>query len=238
MKRLVFACLLAASLTAASAAFARIDGVHLEVAAGVTPTFVGDPAYEAFSADDLRAERFGADLRVEIAKLGYFRLVPFVSYRAALEAGSPYGVLDTNLVAHDFAGGLRLRTWFRSWVGAFLEVEGGVTYAAMSAEMDDLGVGGPGARTEYSDKAATWLAGGLLGLEFRLPPAVFRRHGVDWLDFGLEVGGGYLRRGEIDLNPALEGGDENSLAVSDTASWGGLNLSGWTFQVMFTVSLF
>ena len=238
MKRLLSACALAASLAAASAASARVDGVHLEVAAGATPTFVADPAYEAFSADDLRAERFGADLRVEVVKLGYFRLVPFVSYRAAVEAGSPYGVLDTALGAHDFAAGMRLRTWFRSWIGAFLEVEGGVTYAVMSGDLYDVTDGGPGVRNEYSDKAATWLVGGLLGLELRIPPAVFRRRGVDWLDFGIELGGGYLRRGEIDLSPKLEGGDENSLAVSDSADWGGVNLSGWTVQVMFTVSLF
>jgi hypothetical protein len=238
MRRAVFAILLAAALTATSSAFARTDGTHLEVAAGVTPTFVQDPAYEAFSKDDLRAERMGGDLRLEVAKLGHFRLVPYVAYRGAWDDGSPYGVVDTRFAAHDFAGGLRLRTWFLSWLGAFAQVEGGVTYVRMDGDLNGMDAAGPGARTEYSDKAATWLAGGLLGVELRLPPALFKRHGVDWLDFGVELGGGYLRRGEIDLQPSLGGGDDNSLPVEDTADWGKVNLSGWTFQVMFTVSLF
>jgi hypothetical protein len=237
MKRALCACLVVACLTAASAAFARVDGTHLEVAAGITPTFIHDHAYEAFSRDDLRAERFGADLRVEVVKLGHFRLVPYFTYRGAVDDGAPYEIMNTSFGAHDFAAGLRLRTWFRSWIGAFLQAEGGVTYVKMDGTLNG-GSGSPGMRSEYSDKAATWLVGGLLGLELRLPPAVFKRRGVDWLDFGLEIGGGYLRRGEIDLDPALEGGDENSLELADTADWGGLNLSGWTVQVAFTVSLF
>jgi len=238
MRRILSACLLFAALCAAGAAQARVDGVHLEIAGGVAPAFVHDHAYEAFSDDNLRAERFGGDLRVEVGKLGYFRFVPYVSYRVAVDAGSPYGVVDTHLGMHDFSGGLRIRTWFRSWIGAFAAVEGGATYVTMGGELYSDQDTGPGARTEYSDRAATWLVGGLLGVELRLPPAVFKRHGVDWIDFGLELGGGYLRRGEVDLAPKLEGGDEHSLEVGGSADWGGLNLSGWTVQAMLTVSLF
>jgi len=237
-RALCLASLVAAMLCAAPAAFARVDGTHLELSAGITPMFIQDPAYEAFSADDLRAERVGADLRVEVAKLGYIRFVPFIAYRGARDEGSPYGVVDTRFAAHDFAGGLRIRTWFRSWIGVFLEVEGGVTYVKADGELDDVDDDAPGMRSEYSDRVATWLVGGLLGLELRLPPAVFKRRNVDWLDFGIEIGGGYLRRGEINLDPELEGGDDNSLALADPADWGGLNLSGWVVQVMFTVSLF
>jgi hypothetical protein len=234
--------LAAAALCAASAASAGADGTHLELSAGLSPTFVQDPAYEALSEDDLRAERLGADLRVEVARFGYFRLVPFLSYRGAGDRGSPYQILDTRLLAHDFAAGLRLRTWFRSWIGMFLEVEGGVTYLKLEGNLDeddefDDG-SGPRARDEYSDEAATWLVGGLLGLELRLPPSIFRRRGIDWLDFGIEIGGGYLRRGEAELAPALGGGDENSLALAAPAGWGKVDLSGWVVQVMFTVSLF
>ncbi|MCK9461061.1 MAG: hypothetical protein M0R80_15615 [Proteobacteria bacterium] len=237
MTRIAATCILVALLAAAAGASAEVDGTHLEVAAGATPVFVQDPAYAAFSADDLRASRFGLDLRVEAAKLGFFRLVPYLGYRVGVDDGSPYDVMDTHIGAHDFVGGLRVRTWFRSSVGAFLDVQGGVTYLKMSGSLteDDLG---PGARTEYSDRAATWLVGGLLGVELRLPPAIFKRRGIDWLDFGLEIGGGYLRRGEMDLDPELEGGDEYSLESGGTADWGGLNLSGWNLQVMLTVSLF
>jgi hypothetical protein len=238
MRRALFATILLAAIAAASAASARVDGVHLEVAAGVTPTFVHDPGYEALSRDDLRAERFGGDLRVEVAKFGHFRLAPYLSYRGAIDEGEPYGVVDTRLDAHDFAAGLRLRTWFLSWLGAFLQAEGGITYARVGGELIGMEGVGPGVPTEYSDKAATWLAGGMLGVELRLPPAVFKRRNVDWLGFGLEIGGGYLRRGEIDVAPTLAGGDENSLATAGTEGWGSVNLSGWTVQVMLTVSLF
>jgi hypothetical protein len=238
MKRTLSLCILAAALVAAASASANSDGVHLELAGGLTPTFVQDPGYEAFSEDDLRAERLGADLRVEVVKLGYFRLVPFVSYRGAADEGSPHRIMDTTFAAHDFAAGLRVRTWFRSWIGAFLEVEGGVSYVKMSGELEDVDDSAPGMRADYSDKAATWLVGGLVGVELRLPPAIFKRRNVDWIDFGLEIGGGYLRRGEIDFSPDLGGGDDNSLALADPADWGGLNLSGWTVQFMFTISLF
>lgn len=212
---------------------AGADGPHLELAAAATPTFVQDPGYEAFSETDLRSERFGADLRVQALAFENLRLLPFLSYRGVGDEGSPYDVMDTRLGAHDFLAGLRLRAWFLSWLGAFVQVEGGFAYERFRAELND----GWGAH-EYEDDGFTWCAGGLLGVELRLPPKLFEKQGVDWLGFGVEVGGGYLRHGEIDVDPALEGGDENALPVADTAALGSLNLSGWTVQIALTVSLF
>jgi hypothetical protein len=233
-RRLSSSAALVALLTAATPALAESDGTHLEIAGAVTPTFVQDPAYEAFSGADLRAERAGVDVRAQVAELGTIALVPFLSYRGAGDDGDPYGVLKTHLGAHDFTAGLRLRAWFRPWLGAFVQAEGGLTYARVHGRLYDS----DSAREEYSDDATTWCAGGLLGIELRLPPSLFEKQEIDWLDFGIEVGGGYLRRGEIDVSPALGGGDANSLPVADTADLGGLNLSGWTVQVALTVSLF
>ena len=235
MKRLLLCT--AASLALClgpAAARADADGAHLEVAAGVTPTFIQDPGYEAFSSSDLRAERAGADLRVQVAEFGTVALVPLISYRGVSEGGDPRGVMKTHLGVHDVTAGLRLRAWFQPWLGAFVQAEGGLTYARMRGELTDTS----SARGDYSDDATTWCAGGLLGVELRLPPSLFERQKIEWLDFGLEVAGGYLRRGEIDLEPSLGGGDDNSLPLADTADFGGLNLSGWTVQVAFTISLF
>lgn len=238
MKRVATLAALAALSLAALAAQAKTDGTHLEIAAGVAPTFVQDPAYEAFSSDDLRASRVGGDLRVEALTSKIVRLVPFVGYRFAMDAGSPHGIMDTTLAAHDFAAGLRLRAWFRSWFGAFLQLEGGLTYLKMEGELLDMEAAGPGVRTTYADDETTWLAGGLVGLEFRLPPRLLAKRHVDWLGFGFEIAGGYLRRGDVRFEPTLGGGDEHSLAVSSAPDLGEINLSGWVVQIAFTVSLF
>jgi len=238
MKRIAALAACAALWLASVAAAADADGTHLEIAAGLSPTFVQDPAYEAFSADDLRAARVGGDLRVEALTTKIVRLVPFVGYRFAADAGSPHQIMDTELAAHDFAAGLRLRAWFRSWIGAFLEVGGGLTYLEMDGDLLGTEGVGPGVRTTYADAETTWLLSGLLGLELRLPPRVLAKRDVDWLGFGLEIAGGYLRRGDVRFEPRPGGGDEHSLAISAAPDLGAINLSGWVVQVAFTVSLF
>jgi len=230
----LIAALAAAAICLSSPAQAR---THLELGLELSPTMVQDPAFEAFSEDDLRAVSFGFDARVEVASLWRnAKLLPVIGYRVALDEGAPYGVLDTSLTTHDLFAGLRLRGWLKPALGVFLQVTGGACWIRAEGSLTEYL--GDGSRTSYDGDDVTWSVGGLAGLEFRLSPAMLERRGVRRFNFGGEIGGGYLRRGEVEIDPSLGGGDENSLPVGQTESWGALNLSGWVFQIGVTLSFF
>lgn len=210
---------------------------HLELGLDVSPTLVQDPAFEAFSSSDLRSDRFGADLRVEVASFWRnIKLLPVIGYRISLDDGSPYDQFDTALQTHDLFAGLRFRGWFKPWMAAFLQVTGGACWARMEADISDIN-GGMGL-DEYRARDVTWTVEGLVGLEFRLSPAFLARRGITRFNFGGEIGGGYLRRGEMQIDPELGGGDEHSLPVEQIEPWGDVNLSGWVVQIGLTLSFF
>ena len=233
------------SLMGAAAALAVIICVspslradpHLEVGFAASPVIIQDGGFEAFSEDLLRADRFGVDVRVEVATFWKnVHLLPLVGYRFALNEGRVYDMMDTRLATNDFFAGLRLRGWFQPWLGVFVQATGGVSLLRMGAEIDD--VSGVGARSEYEDDAVTWSAEGLLGLELRLSPAMLTRRGVERFNFGGELSFGYVRKGAVGFEPDPTGGDDYSLPVEGTADWGELNTSGWVIQVGLTFSFF
>lgn len=210
---------------------------HMEIGVAATPTVVQDPALEAYSETDLRMGRFGGDIRLEVASFWRdIHLLPFIGYRGALDEGYPFGMIETGLKTHDFFAGFRLRGWFQPWLGVFVEASGGLLLARMTGDIsiDE----GTGARSRYEDDQLTWSAGGLLGMELRLSPAMLTRRGVTKFNFGGEIGAGYVRRGDIEFSPELSGGDEHSLPVESTADWGDINLSGWVVQIGLTFSFF
>ncbi len=209
---------------------------QLELALALNPTMIQDPAYEAFSDPDLSVTRAGLDLRYEFADLGRsLRLAALVGYRYSRDDGNPLHVLDTQLRTHDFLAGLRLRAWLSSWAGLFAEVHGGLLWADMNADIEDEWYG-EGARDHYEDDRLTWQAGGLAGAELRISPAFLVRRHVRRVGFGAEIGAGYLRRGELEFTPTLEGGDDLSLPTADPVSWGTVNLSGWYIQVAAVIN--
>ncbi|MFO8070330.1 MAG: hypothetical protein R6V85_00525 [Polyangia bacterium] len=223
---------LAAALAWSGRAEAR---EHLELAAALAPIVLQDAGYEAFSEGDLAQPRFGADVRYEAASFARgLRLVPLIAYRVGYDQGEPFDEIDTRLFVHDFLAGLRLRGWLLPWLGLFVEARGGLLYARVHGEVEDLG--GPGVRERYEDDLLTWSAGGLGGIETRISPRWLARRGVRHFGFGAEISAGYLRRGNTEVSPELKGGDDNSLPLAQTAKWGTLNLSGWSIQTAVVFS--
>jgi len=206
---------------------------QLELALGLNPTMIQDPAYEAFSSDDLGATRFGLDLRYEVADLGRgLSLVPLLGYRYSVDEGYPLRAMDTRLEVHDFLAGLRLRARLGSWWGLFAEVQGGLLWAALEADLVDRSYWNEqGGRDRYADDRFTWQAGGMAGIEMWISRAWLQRNRPRRLGFGGELAAGYLRRGELEFIPGARGGDDLSLPMADPVSWGTVNLSGWFFQL-------
>jgi hypothetical protein len=211
---------------------------QLELALGLNPTMIQDPAYEAFSDTELSVARAGLDLRYEVADFGRgLRLAVLIGYRYARDEGNPLDVLDTQLQTHDFLAGLRLRAWVASWAGLFAELQGGLLWADLTAEISEsYWWAEAGARDRYQDDRLTWQAGGLAGVELRISPAFLERRHVRRMGFGAEIGAGYLRRGELEFSPSLEGGDDLSLPRADPVSWGSVDLSGWFVQLAAVVT--
>jgi len=233
MKRMTFTMIAALALLLFGGA-ASAD-VKLELGLQVAPTELQDRGYEAVSSDDLSLLRAGGDIRLDIGSSAGLRFAPFVGYRFGVDEGDPYYVLDTRIVASDFLAGLRVRGWMLSWLGLFGEVQGGLLWVRLRAEVDEYGGyaydPATGAREKYEDDEVTWTVGGLAGLEARISPRWLKKRGVTWFDFGAELGAGYLRRGAVAFKPDLVGGDEHSLPVGQTADWGDVNLSGWFVQL-------
>lgn len=232
---------LAATTAIALAAVTAGADVHLEVGLQVTPTELQDPGFEAVSSDDLSLLRAGGDVRLEAGSVGGVHFLPLIGYRFGIDEGNPYYVMDTRIVTSDFLAGLRVRGWLLSWLGLFAEAHGGLFWVRLRADVDNsyddyAYDAASGARNEYLDDQVTWTVGGLGGLEVRISPRWLEQRDITRFDFGAELGAGYIRRGALEFEPELQGGDEHSLAVGQTANWGDLNLSGWFVQVGITFS--
>jgi len=224
----------AALMLAVSAAAADLK---LELGLEFTPTNLQDTGYEAVSSDDLSVYRAGGDIRLDTGSLGGIHLVPFIGYRFGYDEGEPYYELDTQIMTSDFLAGLRVRGWVLSWLGLFAEAHGGLFWVRLDGEIiDDSYLYGEtaGARDRYQDDQLTWSAGGLAGVEVRISPRWLESRGVTWFDFGAELGAGYIRRGAVAFKPDLQGGDEHSLPVGQTAEWGEIDMSGWFVQLGLT----
>ena len=225
MKRMKLSIITAAALTMASL---QAGAEPLEIGLALTPTFVQDDAYEAFSEGDLAATRFGLDLRSEILHIRGFRIVPFVAYRTAFDDGNPYGVVKTEVAMRDFLAGIRVRKGLATWLFVFAEASGGLLWVDMSGkgQSNSLDV-----KERYWDDQTTWSVGGLAGLETRISRNWLRSRGVRWFNFGVELGAGYVRRGDMTFDPELESGEEYDLPTESSGSWGEVNLSGWLIQI-------
>jgi hypothetical protein len=214
----------------------------LEIGLALTPTVMQDESFEAFSSDYLRAARVGIDIRAEVADPGGFKIIPFVGYRIASSDGQPYDILKTELLTHDFMIGLRIRKGILPWMSAFAEVSGGLLLGVMSTSPGESGgemnFGGPVDRTDYTDNQSTWSVGGIAGLEFHLAKTWLRSRGIKRFTFGGELAGGYVRRGDLEFDPELEKGEDNSLAMNTMGSWGEVNLSGWMIQIGLSFKFF
>ncbi len=227
MKRLCcFFSLVAALLLNLNSAAAE----PLEVNMALTPTVLQDAAYEAFSEDDLSALRMGVDLRFEVANLDGFKLLPLLGWRIATDEGYPYQASNTELLLNDLFLGLRVRKGILSWLGVFVEAQGGLTWVDIEAKSDMEMHGALAQRQDYKDSQLTWAAGGHAGIELQIPKSWLRKRNVKKFNFGGELSAGYIRRGDIDFHPKLEQGPQNAIQAN-TQPWGNLNTSGWTIQI-------
>lgn len=230
MKRRSFsfnAALLLGLLLVASSARAE----RLEVGLAVSPLLVLDNHYEAFSSGNRYAVSGGLDVRSEVVNLGGFRLAPFIGYRYAADSGEPHSVLETELRVHDFILGVRVRKGLTSWLGVLLDVKGGMLYADLEGELaemyydEDLD-----SRRRYAEQQLTWFAGAGAGLEFQISKSWLRSRGVRRFGFGGDVSIGYVKRGDLDLDPQLESSDENGIKA-ETLPWGNVDISGLSLQL-------
>ncbi len=207
----------------------------LEVSGAVTPSFVQDKSYEAFSSDRLSLVRVGADVRAGVGQVDGFEFLPLLSYRYGSDEGKVRLALDNDLVTHDILLGLRVRKGLLTWLSVFAEVSGGLLLAEIDSRITTSdGVdytGGGSSGSSYHDQENTWTVGGLAGVELHLSKPWLESRGVDGFNFGGEVGIGYTRRGDLSIRPSLEGRDKNAIPLADEPSWGDVNLSCWFIQI-------
>ncbi|MDJ0763260.1 MAG: hypothetical protein QNJ97_09755 [Myxococcota bacterium] len=209
------------------------EAQRLEALLAVTPTVLQDDTYEAFSVDNTVALRFGADLRLKLATRGGFDILPLIGYRFAIDEGEPYGILETELLTHDFQAGLRIRRDLVSWLAVFVQASGGLLMANLAGRVqnnDAYLLDQSSDRSKYTDRGLTWEAEGSAGLEVRIFQACLNIPGFKRLGFGAELSGGYLRRGNLEFSPELQDQGELALPLVAGPSWGHINLSGWFVQ--------
>jgi hypothetical protein len=220
---------------------------HLELGLAAGPTVVMDKNYEAFSHDNLVQGTLGLDIRSQIGSVGGFEFVPFLGYRFGHDDGDMYNQLNTELFSHDLRLGLRVRKDVISWLDLFVEAFGGVLIGRMngtlSTSMDTAPAlsyydGPPSASSDllgmqdtYQDQRVTWSAGGQIGLEMHFSRAWLKARKVNRFCFGGEIAAGYTAHGDLKFNPALSGGDDNSIDTQSAGAWGGVNTSGVTVQI-------
>lgn len=238
MKRLVIIVSLFILLTTG---LGTASAERLELGVALTPTFIQDEHYEAFSDDDLNAFRIGADVRVVAANFGGFKLIPFLSYRFAEDGGEPYYLIETDLKTHDFSAGLRVSKSLTTFMAVYGEVSGGLLLADMKGSLMSRYYDGyfdsGSSRDEYQDLQWTWMAGGMAGLEFFIPEKWLEKRGVRKFGFGMEIAFGYTASGDIDFEPKLKEKDEYQIDTR-TFPWGSVNMSGFTTQIAATFKFF
>ncbi len=218
---------------------AENSGKHLEFGIYMAPAIVFDHNYEFFSSDSMALMNHGADLRFDTGEIGgRFHFLPFVSFRHNHDTGEPMiadAYMQTVFNANDLCGGLRFRGWFLSWFGAYVQGFGGATFVHMKGDLDDMRAT---MFNTYQDDDTVWNAGGGIGVEFRISPAVMKKHGITKFNFGGEIGVGFIMRGDINFKPVLEGGDELSLTDVRSVDFGNFNTSGVTINTGITFNFF
>ena len=206
---------------------------HLELGIAAGPTFMHDESYEAFSSDTMTLGTYGLDIRSELGSVKGVEFVLFVGYRFGMNQGTIDHMLDTELYSHDFRLGLRVRKDLISWLGIFVEAHGGVLLGFMNASLSGAWNGNTtlGTQDTYEDMAATWTAGGRLGVETHFSRPWLASHNIKRFCFGGEISVGYDAHGDLDFDPTLSGGGDNAIDTETLGSWGGLNPSGITLQI-------
>lgn len=202
---------------------------RLQVGLVLEPTRINDEAYEFFSSDNVAFGSYGIDIRVlALDTKSGIQLLPMVGYRHGFDEGYPSlwnDTMQTSIRMQDLFGGLRVRGWITPWFGLFGQVNGGVSFLNMEGELDSIDQ--PGMRALYVDKKAKWTIRGMVGADFRISPTYLKSKCIDKFNFGGEIGFGFVKRGQTNFYPTLEGGDDNSIAVGQTHNFGDINLTGW-----------
>jgi hypothetical protein len=232
--------ILSATIIATLAWTKAASAEKLELAFLGTPTFMHDKNTEAVSSDGLNTWRFGVDLRTELLDPETFSIAPLVSYRFGADSGYLTPMTDTEIATHDLLAGVRLRRRLLPWLTLFGEVEAGAQIVRLDADMGVYSNYGDSidSRFTYTDRAATWSAGILVGVETHLSRPRLEAKGNDWFCFGGELAFGYLRHGNLEIDPTLDGGGDTAITTVSAGSWGDLNLSGFVLQAGVSLYFF
>lgn len=205
---------------------------RLEVGLFLDPSWVHNDRFEAFADGSSSMFRFGLDLRSEVGDVKGLKFLPLLGYRYGSAYGYVGSMVDLDLQMHDFFLGLRVRKGLLSWLAIYAEAKGGVLLTSMDGWLNsEYGVYyGYGydvleSRDHYTDREVTWSAGIAAGLEMMISRSWLRSRGVRRFTFGGELGFGYLRRGDIEVDPTLEPGGEDALGGETLGAWGELNAS-------------
>ncbi len=203
---------------------------RLEAGLSLDPSWVHNDRFKEFSDNEAFIFQSGLDLRSEVGDVKGFKFLPLIGYRYERVSGTVGWFLDTELQLHDFFLGLRVRKGLLSWLAVFAEAKGGVLLASLDGWLEPQYGGYSGwdsleSRDNYTDRAVTWSAGIAAGLEAYISRSWLRSRGIRRFTFGGEMAFGYLRRGDLTIDPLLEPGGEDAIGGETLGGWGELNAS-------------
>ncbi len=217
----------------------------LEIGLAATPLIVRDKNYEAFSEHNLIQGRFGTDLRTQVGSAKGFQFALFLGYRFGKDSGTMYDDMVTDLMSHDINLGLRVRKAVIPWMSLFGDIYAGTLIGKMNAEIQGWMIDSYsytsshlGMQNTYTDTKATWAVGGRIGLEMHFSRQWLASRNVKRFCFGGEMAVGYAGYGDLEFDPSISGGDSNSIRIVSAGSWGGVNLSGASFQIAGSLYFF
>ena len=178
-----------------------------------------DTAWRAFDRDR-NAVQFGLTLRGD-ARLGSSRvfLGGGASFRRFAAGGSVYEAFTTRLLAREPIGFVRLAVAARDGIDVFAQAGGGVGVVDTSWQST---------RTA-SQRSVVPLAEGLAGVALYLPRRLEARGSKVRFTGGFELGAGYTWRGDLDLRPRVDAGDDP--ITTDSAALGDVALRGFTWRM-------
>jgi hypothetical protein len=230
MKTTMIACLCALFMAVAHTTAAAEP--RLELGMAVAPVFISDESWEFFDNDFSPLTQFNLDLRVRAFTIANtVSLLPFVSWRIGGSDGRVFidaSRMKTDIQVNDLFGGLRVKGWFKPWIGAFAQVGLGASFIKMSADipLTENSYGD----YRYEDDKAKFFLSGLMGAELRVSPAVLEKHGVKRFNFGGEFAMGLIKRSGTVFKASATGADDQAIVPDNEINFGSINLTGFALQ--------
>lgn len=176
-----------------------------------------DPAWRAFDSDR-SAVQGSLTLRAD-KRLGTGRL--FLGGGATIRAfsarGTPYEVFTTRISVREPILFARLSAMMVQGVDLFAQAGGGISIVDIAL----------GSSVTTSQRSVVPLADGLGGVTLYLPRRWLERQRR--VTGGLELGAGYTWRGDVEVRPRVDTGDDP--ISTDSARLGDVSLRGFTWRL-------